>query len=147
MLLRARYPMIQSIEYVYLIGYFYGMTLEQLRIFVEVAQSLNMTRAAQALNLTQPSVSAAIAALEGRHGLRLFDRVGRSIELSEAGERSCPRRAAFWRGQERRRRRWTIWPDCGAAICASRPARRWRPIGCPRVWPVLRSAIRGSHWP
>jgi DNA-binding transcriptional LysR family regulator len=90
MLLRARYPMIQSIEYVYLIGYFYGMTLEQLRIFVEVAQSLNMTRAAQALNLTQPSVSAAIAALEGRHGLRLFDRVGRSIELSEAGRAFLP---------------------------------------------------------
>lgn len=66
------------------------MTLEQLRIFVEVAQSLNMTRAAQALNLTQPSVSAAIAALEGRHGLRLFDRVGRSIELSEAGRAFLP---------------------------------------------------------
>lgn len=82
--------MIQSIEYVCLIGYIYGMTLEQLRIFVEVAQSLNMTRAAQALNLTQPSVSAAIAALEGRHGLRLFDRVGRSIELSEAGRAFLP---------------------------------------------------------
>ncbi|NKI99308.1 LysR substrate-binding domain-containing protein [Novosphingobium sp. SG707] len=66
------------------------MTLEQLRIFVAVAQSLNMTRAAQELNLTQPSVSAAIAALEGRHGLRLFDRVGRSIELSEAGRAFLP---------------------------------------------------------
>ncbi|MBB3955256.1 LysR substrate-binding domain-containing protein [Novosphingobium sediminicola] len=66
------------------------MTLEQLRIFVAVAQSLNMTRAAQELNLTQPSVSAAMAALEGRHGLRLFDRVGRSIELSEAGRAFLP---------------------------------------------------------
>lgn len=66
------------------------MTLEQLRIFAAVAQNLNMTRAAQELNLTQPSVSAAIAALEGRHGLRLFDRVGRSIELSEAGRAFLP---------------------------------------------------------
>ena len=61
------------------------MTLEQLRIFVVVADCLNMTRAAQTLNLTQPSVSAAIAALEGRHKLQLFDRVGRGLELSEAG--------------------------------------------------------------
>ena len=66
------------------------MTLEQLRIFVAVADILNMTRAAQALNLTQPSVSAAIAALEGRHRLHLFDRVGRGLELSEAGRVFLP---------------------------------------------------------
>jgi DNA-binding transcriptional LysR family regulator len=66
------------------------MTLEQLRIFVIVAEVLNMTRAAQSLHLTQPSVSAAIAALETRHGLHLFDRVGRGIELSEAGRAFLP---------------------------------------------------------
>lgn len=66
------------------------MTLEQLRIFVAVAEALNMTRAAEALNLTQPSVSAAIAALEGRHGLRLFDRIGRGLDLSEAGRAFLP---------------------------------------------------------
>ena len=66
------------------------MTLEQLRIFVAVAQTLNMTRAAEALHLTQPAVSAAIAALEARHGLLLFDRVGRGLELSAAGHIFLP---------------------------------------------------------
>ncbi len=62
------------------------MTLEQLRIFVTVANHLNMTRAAQGLNLTQSAVSAAVAALEERHGIRLFDRIGRGIRLSAEGQ-------------------------------------------------------------
>jgi DNA-binding transcriptional LysR family regulator len=61
------------------------MTLEQLRIFVAVAERQHMTRAAEALNLVQSAVSAAVAQLESRHGARLFDRVGRGIELTEAG--------------------------------------------------------------
>jgi DNA-binding transcriptional LysR family regulator len=61
------------------------MTLEQLRIFVAVADRLSMTRAADTLHLTQSAVSAAIAALEARHATRLFDRIGRGLALSEAG--------------------------------------------------------------
>ena len=61
------------------------MTLEQLRIFVAVAERGHVTQAAGALNMTQSAVSAAVAALEARHGVRLFDRVGRSIELNVAG--------------------------------------------------------------
>lgn len=61
------------------------MTLDQLRIFVAVAEREHVTRAAAALGLTQSAVSAAIAALEARHDARLFDRVGRRIELSAAG--------------------------------------------------------------
>ena len=62
------------------------MTLEQLRIFVAVAERQHVTKAAQALNLTQSAVSASIAALEERHVTRLFHRVGRGIELTEAGQ-------------------------------------------------------------
>jgi DNA-binding transcriptional LysR family regulator len=62
------------------------MTLEQLRIFVCVAERLNMTRAAEALHITQSGVSASISALENTYGTTLFDRVGRRIELSAAGE-------------------------------------------------------------
>lgn len=61
------------------------MTLEQLRIFVAVAEREHVTRAARDLNLTQSATSAAIAALEARHATTLFDRVGRRIELTEAG--------------------------------------------------------------
>jgi len=61
------------------------MTLDQLRIFVAVAERQHMTQAARMLNLAQSAVSHAIAALEGRYQTRLFNRVGRRIELTEAG--------------------------------------------------------------
>jgi DNA-binding transcriptional LysR family regulator len=61
------------------------MTLDQLRIFVGVAEREHMTRAAEALHVTQSTVSAAIAALEAQHGVVLFHRVGRGIELTEVG--------------------------------------------------------------
>ena len=66
------------------------MTLEQLRIFVAVADALHMTRAAEQLGLTQSTVSAAITALETRHATRLFDRVGRGLALNDAGEAFLP---------------------------------------------------------
>lgn len=62
------------------------MTLEQLRIFVAVAERQHVTQAARELNLTQSAVSSAVAALENRHGVSLFDRVGRSIVLNPAGQ-------------------------------------------------------------
>ena len=58
------------------------MTLEQLRIFVAVAERQHMTRAAEALNLTQQAVSAAVVALEHAYSTTLFHRVGRRIELT-----------------------------------------------------------------
>ena len=61
------------------------MTLEQLRIFVAVAEKQHVTRAANELNLTQSATSAAIAALEARYGIKLFDRVGRGIALTQTG--------------------------------------------------------------
>ncbi|MBS7544464.1 LysR family transcriptional regulator [Ancylobacter oerskovii] len=61
------------------------MTLEQLRIFVAVAARQHVTKGAADLNLTQSATSAAIAALEARYATKLFDRIGRRIELTEAG--------------------------------------------------------------
>jgi DNA-binding transcriptional LysR family regulator len=48
------------------------MTLEQLRIFAEVAAREHITRAATYLNMTQSAVSAAITTLETRHGVTLL---------------------------------------------------------------------------
>lgn len=62
------------------------MTLEQLRIFIAVAERQHVTQAAQALNLAQSAASHAIATLEARHDTKLFNRVGRRIELTEAGQ-------------------------------------------------------------
>src|SRR6185312_15550431 len=61
------------------------MTLEQLRIFVAVAEREHVTQAARDLGLTQSATSAAFTALEARYATQLFNRVGRRIELTEAG--------------------------------------------------------------
>ena len=61
------------------------MTLDQLRIFVAVAEREHVTRAAEYLRLTQSAVSGAIQSLEERHVISLFHRVGRRIELSQDG--------------------------------------------------------------
>ncbi len=61
------------------------MTLEQLRIFIAVAEKQHVTQAAGELNLTQSATSAAIAALETRYDIKLFDRIGRGIVLTQTG--------------------------------------------------------------
>lgn len=61
------------------------MTLEQLRIFIAVAEREHVTKGAQALNLTQSATSSAIAQLENVNRVKLFDRLGRGIQLTEAG--------------------------------------------------------------
>jgi DNA-binding transcriptional LysR family regulator len=61
------------------------MTLEQLRIFIAVAEKQHVTQAARELNLTQSATSAAIAALETRYDVKLFDRIGRGIALTQTG--------------------------------------------------------------
>ena len=66
------------------------MTLEQLRVFVEVAERLHVTRAAAVLNTTQSAASAALHALETRLGAQLFDRLGRRLELTQAGHVLLP---------------------------------------------------------
>jgi len=79
------------------------MTLEQLRIFTMVAELLSMTRAAERLHLTQPAVSASVAALEERYATKLFDRVGRRLELTEAGRLFLPQaRAVLVQGDNAR---------------------------------------------
>lgn len=63
-----------------------NITFRQLRVFVEVAQQGSVTRAAEALHLTPPAVSMQIKEIESQVGLLLFDREGRRLSLSTAGE-------------------------------------------------------------
>jgi DNA-binding transcriptional LysR family regulator len=62
------------------------MTLDQLYIFIAVAEREHVTRAADALGLAPPSVSAAVASLEREFGTKLFHRVGRGIVITEGGK-------------------------------------------------------------
>ncbi len=61
------------------------MTLDQLRVFIEVAERGHVTRAAEALGISQSAASAAVAAQEASYRVKLFDRVGRGIQLTETG--------------------------------------------------------------
>jgi DNA-binding transcriptional LysR family regulator len=62
------------------------MTLDQLQVFIAVAEREHVTRAAEALGLAPPSVSAAVASLEREFGTKLFHRVGRGIVVTEGGK-------------------------------------------------------------
>lgn len=62
------------------------MTLDQLRVFLTVVEYLHFTRAAEALYISQPAVSAAIQSLEEQYGVKLFHRIGRQIEITDAGK-------------------------------------------------------------
>lgn len=80
------------------------MTLEQLRIFIEVAEREHLTRASEALHLTPSAVSSAIRTLEDRYGAMLFNRIGRRIELTGDGRMFLDEaRAALARAQSAER--------------------------------------------
>ena len=61
-------------------------TFRQLRVFSEVARQLSFAKAARAMHLTPPAVTMQVRELEGHVGMPLFDRSGRSVTLTTAGE-------------------------------------------------------------
>jgi LysR family transcriptional regulator, low CO2-responsive transcriptional regulator len=63
-----------------------NVTFRQLKVFCEVARLGSMARAAETLHLTPPAVSMQVKELEAQVGLLLFDREGRQVSLSTAGE-------------------------------------------------------------
>jgi DNA-binding transcriptional LysR family regulator len=63
------------------------MEFRQLITFRKVADTLSFTQTAQLLHMAQSSVSAQIRALETELDLKLFDRIGRRVLLTDAGEK------------------------------------------------------------
>jgi LysR family transcriptional regulator, hydrogen peroxide-inducible genes activator len=76
------------------------MELHQLRYFCAVAESGSFSRAAEHSHVSQPSLSQQILKLEGELGARLFDRLGRSVRLTEVGKTFLPRARAVLRELE-----------------------------------------------
>src|SRR5436853_7451519 len=73
------------------------MELHQLRYFCAIAETGSFSRGAQQSHVSQPSLSQQIGKLEGELGARLFDRVGRTVRLTELGAAFRPRGRAVCR--------------------------------------------------
>lgn len=67
------------------------MDTHSLRVFLAVVDNGSFTQAAEKLFLSQPAISKRIANLEEQLGCALFDRIGRDIQLTEAGRTLLPR--------------------------------------------------------
>ncbi len=76
------------------------MELHQLRYFCAVADTGSFSRAAEQSHISQPSLSQQILKLEGELGARLFDRLGRSVRLTDLGKTLLPRARAVLRELE-----------------------------------------------
>ncbi len=76
------------------------MELHQLRYFCAVAETGSFSRAAEQSHVSQPSLSQQIMKLEDELGARLFDRLGRSVRLTETGQTFLPRARAVLRELE-----------------------------------------------
>ncbi len=69
------------------------MELRHLRYFIRAAELLHFTRAAESLYISQPSLSVHMQQLEEELKTKLFDRVGRQVRLTDAGQVLLVRRA------------------------------------------------------
>ncbi len=73
------------------------MQIHQLKYFCAVARTGSFTRAAQQEHIAQPSLSQQVRKLEDELGSRLFDRLGRTVRLTQLGEAFLPRAEAILR--------------------------------------------------
>lgn len=81
------------------------MDINDLQTFLAVAESGSFSRAAERAFITQPAISKRIAALEAELGARLFDRVGRRIQLAPAGIALLPQARTILDGVGEAKRR------------------------------------------
>lgn len=66
-------------------------SLRQLEIFVAISRTESVSRAAEALSLSQSATSTALSELERQFNLQLFDRVGKTLRINETGRQLLPR--------------------------------------------------------
>ena len=67
------------------------MDIAELLTFIKVAETKSFSEAGAQLFITQPAVSKRVAALENSLGVKLFDRIGKQVQLTEAGIRLLPK--------------------------------------------------------
>lgn len=112
------------------------MDTQSLQAFLAVADNSSFSLAAEQLYLTQPAVSKRIATLEVQVGARLFDRIGRRVSLTEAGQILLPRaREILVMVDDSRRALTNLTGDVGGSLTMATSHH----IGLHRLPPILKA--------
>lgn len=115
------------------------MDTQHLAAFIAIADTGSFSAAASQLNLTQPAVSKRIALLEEQVGNPLFDRIGRSISLTQAGSLLLPRARAILQEVTAARR---AIADLSGEVRGNLSVATSHHIGLHRLPPYLRQFLR-----
>src|SRR3990167_5508990 len=115
------------------------MDLATLNAFIAIAELGSFSEAAERLHLTQPAVSKRIASLELQLNVRLFDRLGREVSLTEAGRALLPRAYQILNVLDDTRRALT---NLNGEISARLTPATSHHIGLHRLPPLLRAFTR-----
>ncbi|MDX5333036.1 MAG: LysR family transcriptional regulator [Gammaproteobacteria bacterium] len=115
------------------------MEIQALQTFVAVAEAASVSRAAEALHLTQPAVSKRLAGLETELGTPLFDRIGRRLALTEAGRTLLPNARRILQELEESRR---LIANLSREVRGPLSLATSHHIGLHRLPPVLRRYTR-----
>lgn len=112
------------------------MEFASLRTFLAVADSGSFSAAAQQLYLTQPAVSKRLAALEAELDIKLFDRIGRHVRLTHAGEVLLPKaREILLQTQDMKHLASSLQTEISGALLLGTSHH----IGLHRLPPILRA--------
>lgn len=115
------------------------METPELAAFVAVAESGSFSVAAQGLHLTQSAISRRVANLERRLEARLFDRVGRTVALTEPGRTLLPRARQLLADLEDTR---TLIRNLTGTVSGALALATSHHVGLHRLPPVLRAFSR-----
>ncbi|MCR5294898.1 MAG: LysR family transcriptional regulator [Lachnospiraceae bacterium] len=90
------------------------MTIRHLKIFITVYQKESITKAAEALHMTQPTVTRAIQELEEHYARQLFERIHRKLYITEAGKRLYPQALHIAAALDQMEKDMTGWDESGS---------------------------------
>ena len=114
------------------------MDIAHLNAFVVVADTGSFSQAAEQLHLSQPAVSKRVSGLEDRLGTRLFDRLGRRVLLTEAGQLLLPRARRVLAELDDGRR---ALQNLSGQVSGTLTVATSHHIGLHRLPPILRSFV------
>ena len=115
------------------------MDINALKAFVEVARTSSFSKASEILFISQPAISKRVATLEAELQVKLFDRIGKNIFLTEAGKKLLPKAVDMLNQSEDIRR---LASNLGSQVKGPLTLGTSHHIGLHRLPPVLKQFIQ-----